>query len=155
MSNHNAKRLRLDHDAWVFLADGRKALFLRNEGDRDYPVLQVEETLQRSDRSTQEAGADRPTRVYESTGSRRHTAEETDWHQAEEDAFVREAAARLGALVAARSIRHLVVVAPPRALAVLRQSYAPAVRERIGAEIDKDLTNRPVHEIEDVLLAHA
>lgn len=155
MSRHNAQRLRLEHDAWIFLADGRKALFLRNEGDTDYPVLQVEDVRARKDRSTQEAGVDRPTRVHESLGPRRSTAEQSDWHQLEEDAFARQAAATLDELVASHHIRHLVVVAPPRTLAVLRRSFTPAVRDRISAEIDKDLTNRPVHEIEEILLARA
>lgn len=155
MSKHPEKRQRIDHDAWILVADGRKALLLRNEGDRDYPVLQVQQAVSREDRTTQEAGVDRPTRVFESTGTRRHTAEQTDWHQVEEDDFARQTAAMLADLVSTKQVRQLVIVAPPRTLAVLRQSYSPAVRDRIQFEIDKDLTNRPIHEIEDILLNNA
>lgn len=32
--------VRLDHDIWVLVADGEKALFLRNEGDDKFPHLE-------------------------------------------------------------------------------------------------------------------
>lgn len=47
--------------------------------------------------------------------------------------------------------RALIVVAPPRTLAVLRKRFGRAVRERIVAEIGKDLTNHPVSEIAAIL----
>jgi protein required for attachment to host cells len=34
--------LRIPHDAYVFVGDGRKALLLRNEGDAQYPNLKTE-----------------------------------------------------------------------------------------------------------------
>ena len=33
--------IKLDHGTWVVVADGEKALFLRNEGDNQYPNLSV------------------------------------------------------------------------------------------------------------------
>ena len=41
----------------------------------------------------------------------------------------------------------MVVVAPPHTLSVLRHHYEPAVKARLVAEIDKDLTKHPVSEI--------
>jgi protein required for attachment to host cells len=35
-------KLRIPHDAFVFVGDGRKALFLRNEGDEKFPNLKTE-----------------------------------------------------------------------------------------------------------------
>ena len=34
--------LRIPHDAIVFVGDGRKALFLRNDGDKKFPDLKAE-----------------------------------------------------------------------------------------------------------------
>jgi protein required for attachment to host cells len=51
----------------------------------------------------------------------------------------------------ANEFEKLVVVAPPRVLAVLRESFHPEVRNRILAEIDKTLTQHPVPEIERIL----
>ena len=43
------------------------------------------------------------------------------------------------------------IVAPPRALGVLRRAYTDRLRAALHAEIDKDLTAAPVHEIERLL----
>ena len=45
------------------------------------------------------------------------------------------------------------MVAPPRALGVLRQAYSKGLRDAIKAEIDKDYVRMPVHEIEKKLAA--
>jgi protein required for attachment to host cells len=47
----------------------------------------------------------------------------------------------------------LIVIAPPRALGVLRQAFSAAVRSAIRAEIDKDYVKMPVYEIEKHLAA--
>lgn len=46
----------------------------------------------------------------------------------------------------------LIVAAPPRAPAELRQLFHADVKKRIIAEIDKDLTKHPVAEIEKHLV---
>jgi protein required for attachment to host cells len=51
-------------------------------------------------------------------------------------------------LVRERKVKALVVVAPPRTLADLRHAFHAGVKNRIIAEIDRDLTKHPVHEIE-------
>ena len=40
------------------------------------------------------------------------------------------------------------MVAPPRALGVIRQAYSSSLRGAVHAEVDKDLVKLPVHEIE-------
>ena len=45
------------------------------------------------------------------------------------------------------------LVAPPRALGVLRQAFTNGLRDAIRAEIDKDYVKMPVHEIEKKLAA--
>jgi len=47
-----------------------------------------------------------------------------------------------------RNVEALTVVAPPRALADLRKAFHDDVKKKIVAEIDKDLTGHPIHEIE-------
>jgi protein required for attachment to host cells len=47
--------------------------------------------------------------------------------------------------------RKIVLVAPPKTLAVLRETLGDALRPSLLAEIDKDLTKHPVHEIERLL----
>mgnify|MGYP002135979083 CR=1 FL=1 len=59
----------------------------------------------------------------------------------------------LEALARDREIPGFVIVAPPRALADLRQSFGTDTKSRIMAEIDKDLTGHPIKDIEKHLTA--
>jgi protein required for attachment to host cells len=81
-------------------------------------------------------------------GHGRSAVEQTDWHQQEEDRFLHKLLAHLDAAVTAGATKSLILIAPPRALGVLRPAYSHAVRGALRGEIDKDLVKMPVHEIE-------
>jgi protein required for attachment to host cells len=140
--------LRIPHDAFVFVGDGRKALFLRNEGDAQFLNLKTERVFTDANPATHEQGADRPGRAFSSVGSGRSSVKQTDWHALEEHRFAVEVAGALERVVRERGVEHLVVVAPPRALADLRKAFHADVKKKIIAEIDKDLTKHPVDQIE-------
>ena len=78
---------------------------------------------------------------------------QTDWHDQAEQAFLAKLAKRLDAAVAAGEAKSMVMVAPPRALGMLRPAYSPALRAAVRAEIDKDFVKMPVYEIEKHLTA--
>lgn len=145
--------LRIPHDAYVFVGDGRKALLLRNEGDAQYPNLKTEKVYENDNPPTREQGTDKPGRSFASVGSRRSSMEQADWHELDELRFAKDIADRLQVLVREKSIEALVIAAPPKILAELRKSMHQEVQKRIIAEVDKDLTNQPVYEIEKVLTA--
>ena len=46
-------KLAIPHDAFVFVGDGGKALFLRNEGDEKFPNLVTERVFADKDPPTQ------------------------------------------------------------------------------------------------------
>jgi protein required for attachment to host cells len=147
-------KIALPHDAFVFVGDGRKALFLRNEGDEKFANLVTERVLNGEENPpTHEQGSDRPGRAYASVGSgARSSVETTDWHEIEEHRFAQRAAAALEALVRERGIRVLVIAAPARTLADLRRTLHADVQSKVIAEIDKDFTKIPVWEIEKHIL---
>ena len=147
------KKLAIPHDAFIFVGDGRKALFLRNDGDEKFPNLKTERVFAEENPPTHEQGSDRPGRSFESARTGRSGAvPQTDWHRLEEDRFVGRVAAALEDLVRKRSVPALVIVAPPHTLADLRRDFHADVKKLIVAEIDKDLTKHPVGEIETHLL---
>jgi protein required for attachment to host cells len=76
----------------------------------------------------------------------------TDWHDLEEHRFAREVADALQRTMRENATEALVVVAPARTLADLRKAFHGDVKKKIVAELDKDLTKHPVHEIERQLL---
>ena len=89
-----------------------------------------------------------PGRSFSSVGSGRSAVEQTDWHRQEEERFLQKLVSQLDHSVKVGEVKSLVIVAPPRALGVLRQAYSHNLRAAVQAEIDKDLVRLPVHEIE-------
>jgi protein required for attachment to host cells len=146
-------RLKIPADALVLVADGRKALVLSNRGDSAYPDLRLETASESAPNPpSREQGRERPGRVHSSVGDARSAVETADPHDRSEAEFAKETAAGFERLARDRAGSKIIVVAPPRTLAELRPALA-AISDRIVAEIAKDLTNRPVHEIEAALTA--
>jgi protein required for attachment to host cells len=149
-------KLAIPHDAFVFVGDGRKALFLRNEGDEKFPNLVTERVFVDDNPPTHEQGTDRPGRAFPSAHAIGHSAmETTDWHEIEKDRFAQRVSAALEDVVRKRAAPALVIAAPPRILADLRHALHPDVKARIVAEIDKDFTKIPVWDIERHILTSA
>ena len=141
--------LKIPHNAFVFVGDGRKALFLRNEGDEKFPNLKTENVFEDENPLTHEQGSERPGRVSKAFESgQRSAVEPVDWHHIEEHRFARKVAAAMEQVMRTRKVPALVVVAPPKTLADLRSVFHADVRERVIAEINKDLTKHPIGEIE-------
>jgi protein required for attachment to host cells len=139
----------IPHDAWIFVGDGKKALFLRNAGDEKSLNLKAERVFAEDNPPSREQGTDRPGRAFKGVGtSQRSGMEETDWHELEKHHFAQRTAAAMEKIVRERNVKTLVIVAPPRTLADLRQAFHPDVKSRIVAEINKDLTKHAVAEIE-------
>lgn len=145
--------LKIPHDAFVFVGDGRKALFLRNEGDEKFPNLKTEQVFTHDNTATHDQGTDKPGRAFSSIDQRRGAIEQSDWHDLEEHKFTRDVAAAFEKLVRERHVKALVIAAPPRTLAELRHALHDDVKKRVIAEIDKDFTRQPVYEIEKHLTA--
>ena len=143
--------MRVPHNAFVLVADGRKMLFLRNEGDAEFPNLQVEDVREQDNPATSDQGTDAPGTAFSSTGSGRSSYEQTDFHQIEEDRFAAGAAAMLNDRALRNEFESLIVIAPPKTLGELRKHYHVEVSNRLTGELDKDLTGHTVPQIEEAL----
>ncbi|WP_040665676.1 host attachment protein [Nitratireductor aquibiodomus] len=143
---------RLVHDAWVVVADGEKALFLRNEGDATYPNLQVVRTIHEENPPSREQGTDRPGRLNDGHGAHRSAVDEADWHRIEKERFAGDVAERLYKLAHKGKFSKLVLVAPPLVLGELRKEMHKEVEDRVIGEVAKTLTNHTVGDIEKVLM---
>ena len=133
---------------WVIVCDGKKALILENAGDEKFLNLKTREVQEHADPKTSDLGTDEPGRSFSSVGSGRSAVEQTDWHRQEEERYLQKLVSQLDHSVKVGEVKSLVIVAPPRALGVLRQAYSHNLRAAVHAEIDKDLVRIPVHEIE-------
>ena len=137
----------IDKGAWVVVCDGAKALVLENVGNRLAPSLVTREVYGQPDPKTHELGTDKPGRSFSSVGSGRSAMEQTDWHEQEEQRFLVKLAARLDKAVLAGETQSLIVVAPPRAIGVLRRQYSAHIRQALKAEVEKDYVRMPVADI--------
>jgi protein required for attachment to host cells len=141
-------KLSIHQHDWVIVCDGRKALVLENLGDNKSLDLRVKEEREHADPATHVQGTEPPGRVQPSVGTARSAVEQTDWHDRAEQAFLQDLARHLDTSVGKGVAGKLVVIAPPRALGMLRQAYSPAVRHALRGELDKDWVKVPIVEIE-------
>ncbi|MDV3456617.1 host attachment family protein [Sphingomonas sp. HF-S4] len=147
--------MQVPHDTVVVVADGRKMLFLRNEGDAVHPNLQVEKKVvdkhnpAHSEQATDLAGGASSTRGGGQWGG--GNMAEVDFHQQEEDRFAADTAELLKKRALANDFESLIIIAPPKTLGELRKHYHKEVSDRLKAEIAKDLTDHTVPQIEEAL----
>jgi protein required for attachment to host cells len=161
---------KLSHGAWVFVGDGRKALFLINEGEREIPQSAPPggrgATRTRLLMNSFGAGSNitddichRPSVPFFVTSIRccgggiRSAVEETDWHELEKERFAASIADRINRAALTNAFDQIVIVAPPKILGELRREFAKETEAKIVAEIPKDLTNHTILQIERLLTA--
>ena len=147
--------MSLPHQALVFVTDGRKMLFLRNQGDENQLDLRTEEHDQREDRKDREIKTDAAGSQGQRWGDARPAMDETDFHQQEEDRWVKEAAEKLRVRALNNDFEALAIIAPPKALGVLRKELHKEVERRVVATFNKEMTDRPIPDIEDLLTGEA
>lgn len=143
--------MQVPHNSVILVADGRKSLFFRNQGDAGFPNLGVLEKEVQINPAHHEQASDLAGQSMKTVDGRGGSMEEVDFHQQEEDRFAAETAAMLEERALRNDYDALVVVAPPRTLGELRKHYHKEVEKRLVAELAKDLVNLPVPEIEKIL----
>jgi protein required for attachment to host cells len=134
--------------SWVVVCDGAKALIMQNDGGAALMNLQVKETLTQPNEPDRAIGSDKPGRTHAADGQSGSAMEETDWHEQAEADFLKRVAAKLDSLVQQKEARHIVLIAPPKALGALRPNLSADAQAAIAAEVAKDYTNMPVEEIQ-------
>lgn len=133
---------------WILIAAGEKALFLRNIGDDmdfNFEVLRKE---LHDNPATREQGTDKPGRFNDGPSVQRSAVGDTDWHNLEKDRFAADLADRLYKLAHRGAFEGLVIVAAPAVLGTLRDALHREVRDKVVAEVAKDLTSEPMDRIE-------
>jgi len=146
------EHLKIGHGAWIVVCDGAKALILENTGDKQYPDLRTKDVLEQTNPPTDEQGTDRPGRAFASVGTARSAVGQTDWHDQSEERFLKRLADIIHLAVHSGATKELVIVAPPRALGMIRKNYTPAIKQALRDEIDKDLVKIPVDQIQKHLI---
>ena len=144
----------LPHNALVLVADGRKMLFFRNHGDENQIDLRTEAHEAREDRRDREIKTDAPGTTKQSAGYGRSTYEEPDFQQQEEDRWIKDAADELKARALRNDFDALAIIAPPKALGVIKKCLHKEVERRLVCTVNKEMSGRPVPDIEALLNGH-
>ena len=135
---------------WVLVADGARAQFYRAEDGRLLPALDHDLAVPVRAHA-RSAETDRPGRAFDTAGQGRHAMEPpTAWKVHEKHVLAQAVASELRQAVERHQLDRLILVAPPEMLGDLRAAFDPLVECRVVAEVGKDLTHLPPHE----LLAH-
>jgi protein required for attachment to host cells len=141
----------LPHNALVLVADGRKMLFFRNQGDESQIDLRTESHDARRDRKERDYRTDAPGTVQQSFGYGRSTYEETDFQQQEEDRWIKDVAEELKVRALRNDFDAVAIVAPPKALGFLKKNLHKEVQKRIVCTVNKEMSGRPIPDIEALL----
>ncbi len=133
---------------WILIADGAHGRILYTEGWESGLTIVSAHDSDAATKRTRELGTDRPGRVQDSAGPARHAMEpRVDWQRHEKHLFAKEMAKTLNKGAHNNAYDRLVLVAPPAILGELRAALDKTARELVSAELDKDLTQVPLHDL--------
>ncbi|AJE47227.1 host attachment protein [Celeribacter indicus] len=141
----------LTQGTWVLIADGEKALFLRNDLDAQTPDLNVVKIETQENPPDHEQGANRPGRMNDNGPGQKSAFADTDWHELAKERFAAEVAAILYKEAHKGRFERIVLVAPPATLGELRDHLHKEVADKVVAELPKTLTNHPLDKVEELL----
>lgn len=138
----------LSNNAWVLIADGEKALFLKNLTDSEDPHLEVVRKEEQDNPKDIDQSANRPGRMQDTGVGQRSALDDTDWHELAKERFADDLADLLYKQAHRHKFDEIVLIAPPKTLGELRQKLHKEVADKVIAEVPKTLTNHPLDEIE-------
>ena len=135
--------------ALVLVADGRRALFIRNVGTAMSVQMEVADVMEaEANPPNREQGTGPADRVVHQSGVRgTSTVETPDYHSRAENEFLVRVMSALDSQVQQGNVGAVVLVAPPKALATLRKVVTPLVTTVLRGEIAKDLVKEPLEKI--------
>jgi protein required for attachment to host cells len=139
--------LHLVKNDWLLVADGARALVLRNVGTAVEPKLVTERAYAIDNPPTRDQGTDKPGRTNDPF-THKSSMETPDWHRIEEEKFMQRVASDLEEDRRAGRFERLMIAAPPVALGTLRDAMCDALQKTVAAEFNKDWTKMPVSDIE-------
>jgi len=144
--------MAIPHGALVLVADGKKMLWLRNQGDSDLIDLRTESHDHRDDPMDREIKTDAPGTQGQRWGDGRPAMDEVDFHQQGEDRWIRDAAEEVNRRALSNDFDALAVIIPPKALGEFRKKLHKEAERRLVLTVNKEMTDRPIPDIEELLV---
>lgn len=137
---------------WIAVADGAHARFLSYAGLKSGAGPIPGQVFNRHAPPSRDIVSDKPGRTYDSKGHGRHAIQpRTDAHDVLEQQFLRDVVRQLDVAFEAGSFDDLVMIAPPRALGMIREMIPERMKSSVILEIDKDLTRHSDQEVSKIV----
>ena len=137
---------------WVLVADAARARLFQVEQPQQILTPALGEELIGSNLRSREIASDRLGRSFDSGGQGRHAMEPpTDPARHAQGEFARDVVRLLDEKRESGSFERLVVVAPPQFLGDLRSVMPQQLQAAVAAEVAKDFSKLPLHELQDHL----
>jgi protein required for attachment to host cells len=134
---------------WVLVADAARARLFRVEQPQQTLTPALGEELIGTNLRSREIASDRPGRTFDSGGQGRHAKEPpTDPARYAQEEFARDVVRLLDDKRTSHAFERLIVVAPPQFLGDLRALMSQQLQNIVSAEIAKDLSKLPVHDLQ-------
>src|ERR671918_1352101 len=137
---------------WVLVADAARARLFQVEQPQQTLTPALGQELIGTNLPSREIASDRPGRTFDSGGEGRHAKEPpTDPARHAQGEFARDVVRLLDEKREGGAFDRLVVVAPPQFLGDLRALMSQQLQAAVSAEVAKDLSKLPLHELQDHL----
>jgi protein required for attachment to host cells len=127
----------IPEDALIVVADGGKAILLRNVGKREELVLSEERRLTLKD--------------FVDDGPSGAGVEEQSPHETSEATFAKQLAKTLNKMFDQNLFKAVVLIADPQTLGQLREAVHKNVENATAFTLAKDYTNHSLKEMQEVL----
>ena len=138
--------LEKKHKILVAAADGAHARFFDYSHDRDGAAARQVKVMDHPAAASRDLVADGPGHGQDSMGGGRHAIEpRTDPHELEETQFLSGVIKEI--TKESKAYDQLILIAPPRALAILRGHMARDVKDRVVLELNKDVLKMPAEAV--------
>lgn len=139
---------------WVVVVDGGHAKFLHFAGRKTGARTIPGHVYARPAKRTHELGRDKPPSVTQSKSPARHAIQpRVDLHEIEEERFLKDIVRNLELAFEADAFDELVLLAPPKALGILRKMIPRCIQDKVIREADSDYTEYDDAEITRVVIA--
>ena len=144
----NSPRSHQKQMTWILVADGARARILKRVGAKNRIDPVPGGRIVGEAAPNRDLVSDRSGRVSDRNGTGSHAVQSSvDWHRLEKERFVGRIAQRIDDAARSGAFDRLVLVAPPQSLGDLRSALDQVTRQRVVAEIGKDLTHMADEEI--------
>lgn len=143
--------MRIGKQTLVVVADGQRCVFLAKADGAGGVNLVPLRGISMYNQASHEIGTARAGQSRVSVNNQRSSFEQVDWHQVNENEFLKGVCSTMDDLVHEHKFDDIILVAEPTALGTLRATMSPQTSAAVRTEIAKDYTKTPIKQLEALL----